>query len=208
MPVGAGLGSSAASAVAAVFGLNKLFRAGLDDTDLIEFASQGEVASGGTLHADNVSACYLGGFIQLLGELCRCAVRALLFYFQAAAGKTLKPGVVAVIQTLGDRINFHPHLHFLVTEGGVDEAGIFQRVSSFDDARLAEVFAREVLSFLVGRQLLSAEWAERLLFWRHTGFSVHSRVRVKTKPDAEPVGNCRSHHDRLHIEPIFSRNRS
>jgi len=118
----------------------------------------------------------------------RCAVRALLFYFQAAAGKTLEPGVVAVIQTFGERINFHPHLHFLVTEGGVDEAGVFHRVSSFDDARLAEVFAREVLGFLVGRELLSPEWAERLLSWRHTGFSVHSRVRAKTKPEAEQVG--------------------
>jgi hypothetical protein len=26
------------------------------------------------------------------------------------------------IQTFGDRINLHVHLHFLVTEGGVDEA--------------------------------------------------------------------------------------
>ena len=34
----------------------------------------------------------------------------------------LEPGVVAVIQTFGDRINFHLHLHFLVTEGGVDAA--------------------------------------------------------------------------------------
>jgi ribosomal protein S27E len=120
---------------------------------------------------------------RLLGDLCRCAVRALLAYFRAATGKTLEPGVVAVIQTFGDRINFHPHLHFLVTEGGVDEAGVFQRMSSFDDARLAEVFAREVLGFLVGRELLSSEWAERLLSWRHTGFSVHSRVRAKTKPE-------------------------
>jgi hypothetical protein len=125
---------------------------------------------------------------RLLGDLCRCAVRALLVYFQAATGKTLEPGVVAVIQTFGDRINFHPHLHFLVTEGGVDEAGVFQRMNSFDDARLAEVFAREVLRFLVGRELLSPEWAERLLSWRHTGFSVHSRVRAKTKPEAERVG--------------------
>ena len=46
-------------------------------------------------------------------------------------GKTLEPGVVAVIQTFGDRINFHPHLHFLVTEGGVDEAGVFQVGGSF-----------------------------------------------------------------------------
>jgi hypothetical protein len=75
-----------------------------------------------------------------------------------------------------------------VTEGGVDEAGVFHRVSSFDDARLAEVFAREVLGFLVRKELLSPEWAERLLSWRHTGFSVHSRVRAKTKPEAEQVG--------------------
>jgi hypothetical protein len=79
-------------------------------------------------------------------------------------------------------------LHFLVTEGGVAEAGVFQRMSSFDDARLAAVFAREVLGFLVGRELLSPEWAKRLLSWRHTGFSVHSRVRAKTKSEAERVG--------------------
>ena len=126
---------------------------------------------------------------RLLGDLCRCAVRALLLYFQAAAGTTLEPGIIAVIQTFGDRINFHPHLHFLVTEGGVDEAGVFHRVSSFDDGRLAALFAREVLGFLVGRELLSPEWAERLLSWRHTGFSAHSQVRAKTKAEAERVGN-------------------
>jgi hypothetical protein len=32
-----------------------------------------------------------------------------------------------------------------VIEGGVDEAGVFKAMISFDDARLAEVFAREVL---------------------------------------------------------------
>ena len=123
---------------------------------------------------------------RLLGDLCRCAERAFLRYFQAMAGTALESGVIAVIQTFGDRINFH--LHLLVTEGGVDEAGIFHRVTSFDDARLAEVFAREVLGFLVRRELLSPDWAERLLSWRHTGFSVHSRVRAKTKAEAERVG--------------------
>jgi len=49
-------------------------------------------------------------------------------------------------------------------------------------------FAREVLGFLVGLELLSPEWAERLLSWRHTGFSVHSRVRARTKSEAERVG--------------------
>jgi len=66
-------------------------------------------------------------------------------------------GVIVVIRTFGNRINFHPHLHFLVTEGGVDEAGVFQRMSAFDNVRPAEVFAREVLGFLVGRELLNPE---------------------------------------------------
>jgi homoserine kinase len=65
MPIASGLGSSAASAASAAFGLNRLFRTGLGDAELIEIASQGEVASGGTPHADNVSACLLGGFVFL-----------------------------------------------------------------------------------------------------------------------------------------------
>jgi len=41
-------------------------------------------------------------------DLCRCAVRSLVRYLQVVAGTTLEPGIVAVIQTFGDRINFHP----------------------------------------------------------------------------------------------------
>jgi hypothetical protein len=110
---------------------------------------------------------------RLLGDLCRCALRSLTRYFEALTGSTLTPGVIAAIQTFGDRINFHPHLHFLVTEAGVDAAGVFHEIPRIDDSRLAEIFAREVLAFLVGRELLSPEWAERLLSWPHTGFNVH-----------------------------------
>jgi hypothetical protein len=125
---------------------------------------------------------------RLLGPLCRSALRSLIRYFAAVTGSELMPGVIAAIQTFGARINFHPHLHFLVTEGGVDKAGEFHKVSRIDDSRLAELFAREVLGFLVHQELLSPEWAERLLSWRHTGFNVHSRVRAKTEKEAERVG--------------------
>ena len=124
----------------------------------------------------------------LLGDLCCSAVRALTRYFEATTGNKLRPGIIVAVQTFGDRINFHPHLHFLVTEGGIDGAGVFHLVPRIDDARLEEIFAREVLYFLVRRELLSPEWAERLLSWRHTGFSVHSLVRARTKPEAERVG--------------------
>ena len=47
---------------------------------------------------------------RLLGELCRAAVKALLKYFQAATDTELRPGVVASIQTFGQKINLNPHL--------------------------------------------------------------------------------------------------
>jgi hypothetical protein len=88
-------------------------------------------------------------------------------------------------------------LHFLVTEGGEDEAGVFHKVLRVDDSRLADLFACEVIADLVGRELPSPEWADRLLSWRHTGFSVHSRVQAKTKAETERVG-------RYMIRPILS----
>jgi homoserine kinase len=60
-----GLGSSAASAAAAAFALNKLFDLKLTDEQLIGIAAKGEVASAGTEHADNVSATICGDFVIL-----------------------------------------------------------------------------------------------------------------------------------------------
>jgi len=68
------------------------------------------------------------------------------------------------------------HLHFLVTEGGVDAAGVFHEIPRIDDSRLAEIFALEAPAFLVGRELLSPDGAERLLSWPHSGFNVHSKI--------------------------------
>ncbi len=57
-----GLGSSSASASAAVVALNKLLNLGLSKTELVRYASLGEEASAGAPHADNVAASILGGF--------------------------------------------------------------------------------------------------------------------------------------------------
>lgn len=62
---GAGLGTTGASAAAAIYGTNKLLNLGMDDNELIELARYGEIASGGSPHADNVAAALLGGFILI-----------------------------------------------------------------------------------------------------------------------------------------------
>jgi len=63
MPSGCGLGTTGASAAACVFGLDKLLELGLSENEMIDIARMGEVASGGSPHADNVAAALLGGFI-------------------------------------------------------------------------------------------------------------------------------------------------
>jgi hypothetical protein len=53
------------------------------------------------------------------------------------------------------------------------------------DERAAElVFRHKVMSLLQGEGLLSEERTRLLLSWRHTGFSVHNRVRVEPEDGA------------------------
>ena len=61
---GSGLGSSASSAVASVFALNEILDKPFTRKELLPFALEGEkLTCGGSPHADNVSACLMGGFI-------------------------------------------------------------------------------------------------------------------------------------------------
>jgi homoserine kinase len=63
MTSGCGLGTTGASASSAIYGLDKLLGLNLGPNELVDLARMGEVASGGSPHADNVSAAMLGGFV-------------------------------------------------------------------------------------------------------------------------------------------------
>ena len=61
IPPGSGMGSSAASAAAAVEGINHILGLPLKREDLLIHAMAGEVASAGVFHGDNVAPSLLGG---------------------------------------------------------------------------------------------------------------------------------------------------
>ncbi len=63
MPLSSGLGSSAASAVAAALATSELFDAKCSATELLRFALEGESFASGSYHADNVAPSLLGGFV-------------------------------------------------------------------------------------------------------------------------------------------------
>lgn len=66
VPQGVGLGSSAASASATAAAVAKALGLSVSPSELIEIASQGEIASSGVAHADNVAPSILGGFVVIL----------------------------------------------------------------------------------------------------------------------------------------------
>ncbi len=68
IPLGSGLGGSAASCVAALVAANALLDEPLSRTDLYPFALDGEGAACGARHGDNVGPMLLGGVVLAAGE--------------------------------------------------------------------------------------------------------------------------------------------
>ncbi|MDO9547735.1 MAG: homoserine kinase [Candidatus Marinimicrobia bacterium] len=65
LPLGSGMGSSAASSVAALIAINRLFEDPLTKADLLTIAMEAEKLACGTAHADNVAPALFGGFILI-----------------------------------------------------------------------------------------------------------------------------------------------
>lgn len=65
MPMGSGMGSSAASAAGGLFAVNALLGYPLTSKELIPFAMEAERVACGSAHADNVAAALLGGFVLI-----------------------------------------------------------------------------------------------------------------------------------------------
>lgn len=65
MPLGSGMGSSAASSVVGIFAINELLGRPLSRKELLPFAMEGERIACGAAHADNVGPSLLGGFVVI-----------------------------------------------------------------------------------------------------------------------------------------------
>jgi len=67
IPLGSGLGGSAASAVAAVVAANALLPAPATQLELLRFAMAGEAVASGSRHVDNIAPALYGGLVLTVG---------------------------------------------------------------------------------------------------------------------------------------------
>jgi hypothetical protein len=124
---------------------------------------------------------------SLLTDLARWAWESLQEVMASIAPSPgARPGALFVVHTAGALLDFHPHLHALVTDGVFTHDGRFYLLPPGALRPLAELFRFRVLGELRARGLLSEERFALLASWHHSGFSVYFRRRVAAR-DAEAL---------------------
>ena len=90
------------------------------------------------------------------------------------------PGAVVAWSSSGDRLNFQPHLHILVTDGVFLPSGEFYGYLDWDSERLTALVRDSVLASFTRLGLLSREAAATMQAWPvdRSGFHVHVETRV------------------------------
>ncbi len=82
------------------------------------------------------------------------------------------------IQTHENLLQFHPHLHALVSDGCFGEDGTFYLLPNNSVVALEKVFSHHVFQMLLEEGKIREELVKKISSWKHSGFSVHKEVRV------------------------------
>ena len=129
-----------------------------------------------------------GGFARIRCDVCGCAWKALSSFLRDDTGGDALPAAIISIQTAGEFLNWHPHLHVLAPAGAFRADGSFIPSPVFDAAVLRGLFQANVLSLLLRERMISPELVERMKDWRHSGFHAFAGEEIPDIEDALRVG--------------------
>ena len=90
-----------------------------------------------------------------------------------------RPAMVACDQTFGTLLDWHPHLHSMISHGVFRPDGTFVEMSSVRPGELGmleRVLAARLLTLLVRREKLRPEDRKAMLSWPHLGFTARRPV--------------------------------
>lgn len=123
---------------------------------------------------------------SLLAKLAICAKETLFEMFRAIySGKGYMPGVILSIQTAGDLMTWHPHIHCLVSDGDFDKQGHFHPIPEMDSKKAVIIFREKVFNMLKENNRISELLISKMRQWNHSGFSVYNEVKVEEEKVAE-----------------------
>jgi hypothetical protein len=70
------------------------------------------------------------------------------------------------------RSNFHPHRHGVISDGCFSQDGTLHPIPEVDTQKMMVLFRHKVFRMLLAEEKITETHVEKLLAWRHTGFSV------------------------------------
>ena len=124
---------------------------------------------------------------SLLGKLCRAAYETICEVFKLEIdGDCGVPAMIGVVQTFGDLIHWHPHVHTIVAEGVFTESGHtstgsvhrFVHIPDIWKLSAEKLWQERVFSLLLDEHKISDETVMSMRSWKHSGFSVDNSVRI------------------------------
>jgi hypothetical protein len=92
-------------------------------------------------------------------------------------------GAVSFIQRFGNTLNFHPHFHFIVTDGVFEKNGeaftFHQAILTPDDiVDVQEAIEKSVMRFFNRHGWFNEDEVEKILSYENTGFSLDAKVKI------------------------------
>ena len=143
-----------------------------------------------------------------LGLLCKSAWQALRQMFQeVSSDSSALPGVVLSVQSYGDRLNLHPHIHAIASRGVWSADGSFEPIPALDSRQLMLLFRHHVLRNLLACGRIGQATLDILDRFHHPGFSAYegegvaaddsaARERLASYVIHAPFSLARLHYDR------------
>ena len=98
--------------------------------------------------------------------------------------------MIGAIQTHGELLHWHPHIHVLITCGAFTPEGDFLEFPEFDMERLLVAWQDAVFELYLAEEKIEAEVVENMRSWEHSGFSVDQSVFLPAGDQA--VGTSRN----------------
>jgi len=121
----------------------------------------------------------------LLGELYHAAHAAIATWLRQRTGQRQgQPGLVVAVQTFGDFLFWHPHVHVLAAAGVFAPNGDFHLAPPGGWQELAELWHHTVPRRLREAGALADWQIAKLKNWRHRGFSVDAGEAPLAADDA------------------------
>ena len=122
---------------------------------------------------------------SLLKELPKLASQVVKEVYQAVLDRDdIAPGMIAAVQSFGELAHWHPHVHYIVTDGAFTSDGNFIPLPKIAVEPFLKLWEQKIFALLLKEGKITQDVVDNMRSWKHSGFSVHKNVLIEAHDKA------------------------